>query len=187
MANPLEAKSTADLISVSNTSLPSQSQTPGCHAAPKKSVGLFEGMSLIVGSMIGSGIFASARTVAKLSGSVGMLLITWVGTGMLAMCGALCYAELGTTFTVSGGDYSYLHAGFGPVVAFMNAWVTILILKPSSLSAITLTCGNYFIEPFYPSIVGCFPEALTKEHLAKLIAATAIGETLLRIPSWQFH
>jgi len=181
--DPPEAKSTVDLLSVSTISLQSKDPSPGCMPALKKklegktrkSVNLLGGISLIIGTMIGSGIFASATTVARLSGSVGMYLMTWVCTGIIATLGALSYAELGTMIAVSGGEYTYLHTAFGPVVAFMFSWVSILILKPSSISAISLACGNYIIEPFYPALNACIPELISKEQLAKLIAAFVLG------------
>ena len=184
--DPPEAKSAAELVSSSSISLQSKDQTPGCLSSltkslegkTKKSLDLLGGISLIIGTMIGSGIFASATTVARLSGSVGMYLMTWVLTGLIATLGALSYAELGTMIAVSGGEYSYLHTGFGPVVAFMFSWVSILILRPSSLSAISLACGNYLVEPFYPSLSECIPELVSKEELAKLIAAFVLGECL---------
>ena len=182
--DPPETKSTVDLLSVSTVSLQSKDQTPGCLPAlaknlegkVKKSVGLLGGISLIIGTMIGSGIFASATTVARLSGSVGMYLMIWVFTGLLATFGALSYAELGTMIQVSGGEYSYLHVAFGPVAAFMFSWVSVLILKPSAISAIALACGNYIIEPFYPALNNCMPELIGKEQLAKLMAAVVIGK-----------
>ena len=187
--DPPEAKSTVDLISTSNVSLQSKDQTPGCLPAMKKSLegktkqslNLLGGISLIIGTMIGSGIFASATTVARLSGSVGMYLMTWVLTGLIATLGALSYAELGTMIKLSGGEYSYLYEAFGPVVAFMFSWVSILILRPSSLSAISLACGNYLIEPFYPALNECIPELISKEQLAKVIAAFVLGECVLYV------
>lgn len=130
----------------------------------------------MVGTMIGSGIFVSASTVARLSGSVGMYLVTWAGTGVIATLGALSYAELGTMIQSSGGEYAYLGAAFGPIISFMFSWVSILILKPSSISAISLACGNYITEPFYPTLQACAPELITKEQLAKLLAAFVLGE-----------
>ena len=141
-----------------------------------RTVGLLGGVSLNVGLMIGSGIFVSAKTVARLTGSVGMYLMTWVITGTIAFLGALSYAELGTMIPISGGEYSYLKMAFGPVYAFLNSWVTIFLLKPSGLAAIVLACGYYIIEPFYPALNDCIPELVSKEQLSKIIAAFVLGE-----------
>ncbi|XP_065065022.1 b(0,+)-type amino acid transporter 1-like isoform X4 [Rhopilema esculentum] len=179
--DPQEAKSTADLVSTSQVSLAADKQ--GCLPAitskiavtTKRTVGLFGAISLIIGTMIGSGIFASARTVASLSGSVGMLLVVWTCCGLLALFGALVYAELGTTIQESGGEYTYLNKAFGPIPAFMFSWSSILVLRPASLSAICLACGQYIVEPFYPSLEGCFPTLISKEGIAKVIACCVIG------------
>ena len=183
---PPETKSTTDLLSVSTVSLQSKNQTPGCLPVKEKStvgikrtVSLLDGISLIVGLIIGSGIFASAKTVARLTGSVGMYLMAWVITGIIAFLGALSYAELGTMIPVSGSEYTYLGTAFGPLASFLYSWVTILLLKPSSLSAITLACGNYIIEPFYPVLNECIPELMSKQQLAKLIAAFALGKCVI--------
>ena len=182
--DPQEAKSTADLVSTSQVSLAPDKQ--GCLPAitskiavtTKRTVGLFGGISLIIGTMIGSGIFASARTVASLSGSVGMLLVVWAGCGVIATLGALSYAEMGTMIRESGGEHTYLKKAFGPLPAFCFAWTSVLVLKPSSISAICLACGNYIMEPFYPAMQECYPTVIPKESLAKVVAALAIGECL---------
>ena len=184
---PVAAESQAELVTASavslelaqskaaeaNSSLPSGDSESG---KLRKQVGLVSGISLIIGTMIGSGIFASASTVAQRSGSIGMMLFVWTGCGVLATAGALCYAELGTMITESGAEYAYLHRAFGPVGAFMFSWTANLVLKPSSLSAICLAFGNYVVEPFYPSETCGSDSAADKSLMAKLLAAFAIGQ-----------
>ena len=84
----------------------------------QRKLGLVSGICLIVGTMIGSGIFASPRYVMENSGSVGLTLIVWSLCGGLAMLGALSYAELGTMIPLSGAEYVYLLEGFGALPAF---------------------------------------------------------------------
>ena len=72
----------------------------------KRDVGLIGGIAVIVGTMIGSGIFASPKNVLEMSGSVGMALVVWGLCGFLAVSGALAYAELGTMIPASGGEYT---------------------------------------------------------------------------------
>lgn len=176
-------KTTKEPVTVSSISLASGNQPQGCIPAlketvrvtTKRTVGLIGGISLIIGTMIGSGIFASAATVARKSGSSGMMLVTWCGAGLIATFGALSYAELGTMIPTSGGEYTYLGKAFGPVVSFMFSWVSVIVLKPSAISAICLACGNYIIEACYPD---CTPEGISKEALSKVVAALAIGKLL---------
>ena len=83
--------------------------------------------------------------------------------------GALCYAELGTMITKSGGEYSYLMEGFGPVVAYLYSWTTAIVLKPSSFAIISLSFAKYAAAPFYP---GCTPPLI----VTKCLAAACICE-----------
>ncbi|XP_010794700.1 b(0,+)-type amino acid transporter 1 [Notothenia coriiceps] len=133
----------------------------------QKDVGLLSGICLIVGTMIGSGIFISPKAVLLYSGAVGPCLLIWAACGVLATMGALCYAELGTMITKSGGEYSYLSEAFGSLVAYLYSWTTVMVLKPSSLAIITLSFAEYASTPFYP---GCTPPVV----VTKCLAAAAI-------------
>uniref|UniRef100_A0A3Q3J0N6 b(0,+)-type amino acid transporter 1 n=1 Tax=Monopterus albus TaxID=43700 RepID=A0A3Q3J0N6_MONAL len=130
-------------------------------------VGLLSGICLIVGTMIGSGIFISPKAVLLYSGAVGPCLLVWTACGVLATLGALCYTELGTMITKSGGEYSYLMEAFGPIVAYLYSWTTVMVLKPSSFAIITLSFAEYAATPFYP---GCTPPFF----VTKCLAAAAI-------------
>lgn len=151
------------------------------HIEPSKSmslkpeVGMVGGISLIVGTMIGSGIFASASGVFSLSNSAGMGLVVWGLCGVISMLGALCYCELGTMITKSGGEYVYLKEAFGPPLAFLFAYTSTILLKPSQLSIIALAFGQYTIEPFFPSCSSVDPDRVDLKILVKILAAFCIG------------
>lgn len=132
-------------------------------AVLRQDVGLISGICLIVGTMIGSGIFISPKAVLEGTGAVGPCLCVWAACGLLATLGALCYAELGTMIMKSGGEYPYLMEGFGPVLAYLYSWTTVIVLKPSSFAIIALSCAEYASTPFY---AGCTPPQVVTKCLA---------------------
>jgi len=130
-------------------------------------VGLINGISLVVGSIIGSGIFISPKGVLENSGSVGMSFVIWIACGIFSMIGAYCYAELGTMITKSGADYAYINYAFGPVCAFIRLWVECMVVRPCLIAIVALTSGRYLIYPF-------FVECEMPDVSVRLIAAIAI-------------
>uniref|UniRef100_A0A8B9VBG1 B(0,+)-type amino acid transporter 1 n=1 Tax=Anas zonorhyncha TaxID=75864 RepID=A0A8B9VBG1_9AVES len=131
-------------------------------------VGLISGICMIVGTIIGSGIFVSPKSVLANAGAVGPCLVIWAAHFLFS--GALCFAELGTMITKSGGEYPYLMEAFGPIPAFLFSWTSLLVTKPSSFAIICLSFAEYASAPFYP---GCDPPPV----VIKCLAAAAIGKT----------
>ena len=138
----------------------------------KKEVGLFGSISFVVGVMIGAGIYSSHRSIFKKAGSVGMSLFVWAGAGVIAMLSSLCYAELGTTITASGGERTYLSKTFGGLAGFLYSWTATIILKPCGLAAVAVSFGEYAAEPFFPD---CGLKYAGLQPLVKILAAIAIG------------
>ncbi|KFV19976.1 B(0,+)-type amino acid transporter 1, partial [Tauraco erythrolophus] len=130
-------------------------------------VGLISGICMIVGTIIGSGIFISPKAVLANTGAVGPCLIIWAACGVLATLGALCFAELGTMITKSGGEYPYLMEAFGPIPAFLFSWASLLVIKPSSFAIMCLSFAEYASVPFFS---GCDPPQV----VVKCLAAAAI-------------
>uniref|UniRef100_A0A672YEJ1 Si:ch73-352p4.8 n=1 Tax=Sphaeramia orbicularis TaxID=375764 RepID=A0A672YEJ1_9TELE len=115
----------------------------------RREIGLLSAVSFIIGTVVGSGIFIAPKGVLMNSGSVGLSLLMWALCGILSLCGALCYAELGTTFTKSGGHYTYLLETFGPMPAFLRLWAEFLFIRPAVASYVSLAFGRYVVEPFF--------------------------------------
>ena len=116
----------------------------------KKKLGLLNGITVIIGSIIGSGIFVSPTGVLEQAGSVGLSLVIWFLCGVFSMIGAYCYAELGTMIVSSGADYTYIMQAFGPLMAFLRLWVEALIVRPCTTAIVALTFAYYVIEPLFP-------------------------------------
>ena len=135
----------------------------------KKNVSMLNGIGLIVGTVIGSGIFISPTGILTEVNSVGLSLIVWLGCGLLAMFGCLCYTELGTFITKSGGEYAYLKEAFGRIPAFLFAWTSMIIIRPASGAIIALIFAEYVAKPFYPDCEA--PVAVLK-----LLACLCLGK-----------
>ncbi|XP_011141865.1 b(0,+)-type amino acid transporter 1 isoform X2 [Harpegnathos saltator] len=138
----------------------------------KRRVGLVSGVALIVGTMIGSGIFVSPSGLLLRTGSVGVSFLVWTACGLLSLCGALAYAELGTMNTSSGAEYAYFMDAFGAPPAFLFSWVSTLVLKPSQMAIICLSFAQYAVEAF---AADCDPP----DEVVKLVALLAIVLILL--------
>ncbi|XP_053668677.1 Y+L amino acid transporter 2 [Anopheles marshallii] len=133
----------------------------------KPKMTLVNGITVIVGSIIGSGIFVSPTGVLINTGSVNMSLIVWIISGLFSMVGAYCYAELGTMIKKSGADYAYIMETFGPFLAFIRLWIECMIVRPCSQAIVALTFSVYVLKPF-------FPECQPPEDAARLLAVCCI-------------
>lgn len=111
-----------------------------------KSLTYLNGLSLVVGLIIGSGIFSSPASVNSNAGSPGAALIVWVISGILAWTGAASYAELGGAIPLNGGAQIYLSKIFGEWAGFLFTWCAVVVLKPGSAAIIAIIFGEYVVS-----------------------------------------
>jgi len=133
-------------------------------------MGLINGCTVIIGTIIGSGIFVAPAGVLENTGSVGLSLVIWVACGIYSIIGAYCFAELGCMIPKSGADYAYIMDSFGPFVAFLRLWVECIIARPCSTAIVAKTFALYALRPFFPT---CDPP----EEAKLLLAVVCIGKT----------
>ncbi len=101
-----------------------------------RELGGWAATAIVVGTMIGTGIFLVPSAMARDAGSVGLVFAAWIAGGLLTLCGALAWAELGAALPEAGGGYAYLKRGFGPVWGFLFGWMNSVVNKPVSIAAI---------------------------------------------------
>lgn len=109
----------------------------------KRSLRLFDGLAMVVGIMIGSGIFRTPGLVARELGRPWLTFIAWLLGGVLALLGALCFAELATRHPHAGGKYVYAREAFGPRIGFVVGWCEGFVLYPAAIAAIGVVTGEF--------------------------------------------
>jgi basic amino acid/polyamine antiporter, APA family len=140
-------------------------------AAPRRMLSITDAVALIVGGVVGAGIFKAPALVAANADSVGLFLLAWILGGVASLVGVLCYAELATTYRRAGGDYQYLRRAFGRDVAFLFAWARMTVMQTGSIAMLAFVFGDYASQLLPLGPIG-----------ASLYAAAAIaGLTLLNL------
>jgi APA family basic amino acid/polyamine antiporter len=109
----------------------------------KRRFGLFTAIAMIVGQVIAVGIFLTPAGMAKSVGSPFWLLVIWLGTAAMTLCGALCYGELASRFPQAGGSYVYLREAYGRPVAFLYGWMNLLVLDPGLTAILAVGLSEY--------------------------------------------
>src|SRR5215471_18770930 len=128
------------------------STAPGEHGFVR-AIGLFDGTMIVVGSMIGSGIFIVAADISRQTGSAAGLLLTWIITGLLTISAALSYGELAAMFPRAGGQYVYLREAYSPLCGFLYGWTLFLVIQTGTIAAVAVGFARY-IGVLFPSISG---------------------------------
>lgn len=152
-------------------STPSRDPMPGPPAAPappvrreapepsvRRKVGLFDATMLVMGGIVGAGIFINPYVVAQELPRPGWILGAWALGGAVALLGAFLYAELAARMPEAGGQYAYLREAYHPVLAFLYGWVLLLVIQTGGMAAVAVTFAAYFV-------------ALTGLHVSSAVVA----------------
>src|SRR5438874_9023878 len=109
----------------------------------KRGLGLYDSTMVVVGSMIGSGIFIVSAEMARVIASPGWLLVAWLLTGALTVVGALSYGELAAMMPRAGGQYVYLREAFSPLWGFLYGWTLFLVIQTGTIAAVSVGFARY--------------------------------------------
>lgn len=110
---------------------------------PRATLSLFDAVAMIVGLIVGAGIFGTPSIVAGATGSESMLFAAWIAGGVFSIIGALCYAELATAFPSAGGEYHFLQRAFGRSLAFLYGWARMTVIVAGSIAVFAYLFGDY--------------------------------------------
>src|SRR5881398_186749 len=113
-------------------------------AKPRRQLGLFDATMIVMGGIVGAGIFANPSEVAHRVHTPFLILGVWVLGGCIAMCGAFIWAELATRLPAAGGQYVYLREAYHPAVAFMYGWGLLLVTQTGGMAAVAVIFASYF-------------------------------------------
>src|SRR5476649_1855938 len=155
-----------------------QSGATGLDTEFHRGLGLYDSTMVVVGSMIGSGIFIVSAEMSRNIGSPGWLLGAWLLTGVLTVVGALSYGELAAMMPRAGGQYVYLREAFSPLWGFLYGWTLFLVIQTGTIAAVSVGFARY-LGVLFPAISGnawiVRPIALGSRYAISLSVQQLVG------------
>jgi APA family basic amino acid/polyamine antiporter len=142
--------------------------------APRRLIGRFDATMLVVGSMIGSGIFIVSAESARLVGTGGRLLAVWAAAGALTLLAALACAELATMFPEAGGPYVFFREAYGPMAGFLYGWTMALVVQTGTIAAVAVAFSK-FLGVLAPPVAGWTARGVAALAVLVLTATNAAG------------
>src|SRR5262249_37921850 len=130
-----------------------------------RKLGPLDATMIVVSGIIGSGIFLNPSLVAQKVETPFLILAVWLAGGVVALCGAFVFAELGTVLPRAGGQYAYLREAFHPIVGFLHGWSLLLIIQSGATAGVAVACGRYVAN-----LAGLPPSSVTPIAIAILLA-----------------
>src|SRR5207249_716613 len=147
-----------------------------------RAIGLFDGTMIVVGSMIGSGIFIVAADISRQTGSAGGLLLTWILTGLLTISAALSYGELAALFPHAGGQYVNLREAYSPLWGFLYGWTLFLVIQSGTFVTVAVGFARYLgvlWTAISPSVWIIHPIALGSKYAISLSVQQFVGVLMI--------
>ncbi|MCJ7587663.1 MAG: amino acid permease, partial [Candidatus Aminicenantes bacterium] len=129
-----------------------QPQSPAAPELPRV-LGLFSIIGIVIGAMIGSGIFINPAKVAKDVGTPELMMAVWIVGGILSFFGALAISELAATFSQAGGVYVYLREAYGSLVAFLFGWALFLVIESGTIATLAVGFSSKYL-PYFVNLSG---------------------------------
>ena len=171
-----------------------KSSAASAHAAAEqldtefhRGLGLYDSTMVVVGSMIGSGIFIVSADMARLVGSPGWLLGAWLVTGLLTIVGALSYGELAAMMPRAGGQYVYLREAFSPLWGFLYGWTLITVIQTGTIAAVAVAFAR-FLGLLWPAVSESSyiipPIHVSSGYALSLSTAQLVGILMIALLTW---
>jgi basic amino acid/polyamine antiporter, APA family len=152
-----------------------------------RGLGTFDATMVVVGSMIGSGIFIVPAEMARQIGSPGWLLVAWVVTGVLTVSAAVSYGELAAMMPRAGGQYVYLREAYSPLWGFLYGWTLFLVIQTGTIAAVAVAFAR-FLGVLWPAVSESHylvaPIHLTEGYALSLSTAQLVGVLLIGLLTW---
>jgi amino acid transporter len=145
--------------------------SPSADTTPRRVLTLRDAIGLIVGTIVGVGIFRTPSVVAEHAGSASVALLAWLAGGFVSLLGALCYAELASTYPNTGGDYHYLSRAFGRRLGFLFAWARLSVVQTGAIALLAFVLGDYAADVLQ---LGVWASPLCAAAIVALLTVTNI-------------
>ena len=160
-----------------------------------RGLGLFDATMVVVGGMIGSGIFVVSAEMGRQIGSPGWLLVAWIVTGILTVSAALSYGELAGMMPHAGGQYVFLREAYSPLFGFLYGWTFLLVIQTGTIAAVGVAFAKfagilfpainpdlYLVEPVH--LVGGYAVSLSRVQFVAILMIALLTATNMRGLEW---
>lgn len=158
---------------------PDASPSPSSDVGYDRRLGTFDATMVVVGAIVGGGIFLNPAIVAQRVGTAGAVLAAWALGGLIAVIGALCFAELGARLPRAGGGYVYLRDAFGPLPAFLYGWTQLLVINTGGVAAVAIIFASYTVD-----LAGASTSLVKPLAVGAIVLLSAVNVAGVRFGAW---